>query len=816
MKRAVLIGLLCLLALLGLLRLNSFCLLEPDSPDYLFTSRALATLDGYREIDHPDEPLHSFRPPGLPALLVPLSLVAPYNVVLAKFLVLATAMLMVALVLAYARRVSSGWSPALITLLVLSSPYTLLHATEVMTEVPFIAMTLGVLVLLSREERTGDWATTGGVTVLLAALPFVRTIGVALIAAVGVWGLIRRSRWRWAAAATLSTIPTLIWFWRNSRTGGVTYGESILSSFSSGGAVQAVGAMGRDAGDYLIRLCDLLLPGVRSGQPLYERVMLDSAPDLGGLWGLALPLAAIVLALALLGIWGRRHAEGPAVVAYLLLFLVALAVYPPKHERLTWPLVPLVWIYAAAGSTFLTDRIARARRGWLRPVATAGTAAVLALAVWQGVACGAMVQPNVQRWLDADRFHAEQFPPTYYCDWQSAGRWIGEHSSPRDRVLTRHSDVGFGSRRYQDSVRFEELSPAAWRQRLAGLRARYLVVPTNLCGRLFRWEALQGDAVYTYSPVYETGDIVVLEVGPNRTGTVRAGDPRHEKSIAECREAVRLHPRRIDLQRRMAELLVESGETETAVERLRELIDDLGDDARLYESLGRAYLEHRVGEDALRAFEVAASLPEAGFLESRIERGKRRAREMMNQDESRSDLSRALDLVELSRWQMKVLDHARAEESTAQALELAPEEPSVLFARAELLQRLGRTNEALPVFEALRQRGDTRAVRKLELLRLDVAIRNGVAGHDPSEHLRLAVLCAQDGLPGKALDVLERAVARFPDSPELMPMLGELYLFFGMAEEGEATFRRALEAAPGDPRARDGLDTALAMKSASF
>ena len=38
---------------LGVLRLNPFCLLEPDSPDYLFTSRALVTLQGYTEIDHP-------------------------------------------------------------------------------------------------------------------------------------------------------------------------------------------------------------------------------------------------------------------------------------------------------------------------------------------------------------------------------------------------------------------------------------------------------------------------------------------------------------------------------------------------------------------------------------------------------------------------------------------------------------------------------------------------------------------------------------------------------------------------------------------
>jgi len=35
-----------LFALAGILRLNAFCLLEPDSPGYLFGARSLATFDG--------------------------------------------------------------------------------------------------------------------------------------------------------------------------------------------------------------------------------------------------------------------------------------------------------------------------------------------------------------------------------------------------------------------------------------------------------------------------------------------------------------------------------------------------------------------------------------------------------------------------------------------------------------------------------------------------------------------------------------------------------------------------------------------------
>ena len=69
---------------LGAARLNPFCLFEPDSAEYLFGSRSLARLEGYLEIDRVGEPAHTFRPPGLPLLLVPLSLVRPYDAVAAK------------------------------------------------------------------------------------------------------------------------------------------------------------------------------------------------------------------------------------------------------------------------------------------------------------------------------------------------------------------------------------------------------------------------------------------------------------------------------------------------------------------------------------------------------------------------------------------------------------------------------------------------------------------------------------------------------------------------------------------------------------
>ena len=69
---------------------------------------------------------------------------------------------------------------------------------------------------------------------------------------------------------------------------------------------------------------------------------------------MALPVALLVLLLALIGMWARRAEEGGVALGYGLLSLVLLSIYPPQHERLTWPLVPLVWIYAPLGLVRVT------------------------------------------------------------------------------------------------------------------------------------------------------------------------------------------------------------------------------------------------------------------------------------------------------------------------------------------------------------------------------------------------------------------------------------------------------------------------------
>ncbi len=764
-ERWLLAALLASFVVAGVARLNPFCLLEPDIPDYLFTSRSLASLDGYREIDFPGEPLHAFRPPGLALLLAPISLVSPYNVVAAKVAVLATAVAALFLLWLLARRTCGPIGALSVAALMAASPFTLLFSTEAMSELPFLACMLAVLLLLERETKRPV-----ALTLLLAFLPFIRTIGVVWIVAIGLWGLLASNRRRLSVVALVALAPTVLWSWRDSLAGGPTYMASVASDFS-GTISQAASQI-----SYYVGECfSLLLPGIERGTALYERVLVEPAPDLGGLFGLSPAVSLAAALLFFLGLYARRDGQGGLIALQTILLLAALAIYPPRHERLIWPLIPLFWIYLVAG----LESLAR----WLPRSAAGGRAVALimgaALLLWQGAAGARMVRTNLQ-WLEAgERFYSESVPPMYFCDWQAAGRWIDDNAPSNARLLTRHSDVGFTARRYQDSLRFEELSPVAWRGRISQFGARYLVVPTTMFGRLFPGHLLGNDPVYHYEKVYDARDVAVLEISPNREGTIGQAPFSLKEEMAACREALERHPHRIDLIRRLSELLISAGRAAQAEGVLRQAMERGMEDFNLQYSLAEALEEQERHGEARQAYERARSMAGAELLERRIASGIERMR--------RAEGARPGpgELLDSARWKMSILQYGDAIEAVERALELAPDLPELLALRAELQRLAGHG-------------ADATAPQPFE----------------ERDYLDLAMQSAREGLPGRALALLEEAVNAHPDSLEIRRRLADLYLFYAMAGESEKMYRAVLSVDPEDESARRGLRASAELRRA--
>jgi tetratricopeptide (TPR) repeat protein len=758
--------------------MNAFCLLEPDSPEYLFGAKSLASFHGYRDIDRPGEPLHTFRPPGISLLMTPLAWVAPLAVVPAKAVVLAAMLATLGLAFVLAARGAPPGAALLAILAIASSPYALLHATEVATECPYLAVSFAAIALVTRAGRAPTARDVALLAALLAFLPFLRTIGVALIGAVALWCLVDRSRRVWLPAPAFAATATFLWMVRNHLAGGPTYFGAIAAELRhSSGAAFAAKAFDT-AGFYALRFVDVLLPGVWPGRPLYERMVIGGTSDLGGLYGAGWIVAAFAIATAAWGAWMRRKTDGSLIALYVGLFVVVLAIYPPRHERLTWPLVPFVWILAPSGLAAVIRAASLKARGRIAAAIAAGTILTM-LTIWQATSSFAMIRDNLAYASGGDAFYADRVPPLYFADWQAAGSWLRANAPAGSRVLTRHSDAGFTSGLPQESTRFEELPPNAWRARIASFGARYLVVPTSLYGKFFPLDRLGSDPAYTFEMGYQGRDVAVIRVSPNRSGTITVGASPSEAAIDACDTVAAREPRRTDLPIRCAELLSRAGKNDEAVARLHGVIARGGADVRVVVALAQMLFESGRNDEAARAFRQASELPEAELLRQTIERGLRSAEELAAA-KSLDKYVRARSLTLRARDRMDALRWEDAYRLLSDAMAFAPDDPVVLAAAGDWMSRVGRFDMATGFYRQAGKLGDARSEAKGTAL--GAALQTAAEGDaaSPQAIVAAAEFWAGDGVPGRALDILEHAAAVHPHDASIASHLADVRRFYGL------------------------------------
>lgn len=223
------IVILIIFAVLTGARINQLYLFSPDSGDYVLMARGLVNDYEYRQFDFPGEPYFTVRPPGMSVLLIPAALIAPYDALLAKVTVIFTAVMMLTLLYLFMCRLenfaievppntkrSFHWPALFVILLLATNPYILLFSTLIMSEIPFMACSIAILYLISKDEEKVTKRNLILVTGLSVFLPFIRTIGVALILALGIWAVVKRKRWPYLISVICSFAATGLWMLRNN------------------------------------------------------------------------------------------------------------------------------------------------------------------------------------------------------------------------------------------------------------------------------------------------------------------------------------------------------------------------------------------------------------------------------------------------------------------------------------------------------------------------------------------------------------------------------------------------------------------------
>ncbi|QDT25217.1 hypothetical protein Enr10x_05120 [Gimesia panareensis] len=825
--------LLLLFAGMALARWNRQYFFSPDSARYVIMARSLVNGDGYREIDTPGAPLYSHRPPGLSVLLMPAAWVAPYHVLFAKATVLLTALMMLALLYCYIQRLNQSeepeeltgdqqqqWSPLLITLLFAINPYTLFYSTLVMSEIPFMACSLGILYLLAlRPEQPGKWDLVL-MTVLLAFLPFLRTIGIAMVLAVGCWAVVRKSRWPWLVGVACSIAASGLWMLRNASLGKTGYASIALNEIKTQGVIGTLFRMWERTSSHFESFAQQLFPNMPGIRPTYTGMILDEIYHLPGPVWMYLLLAAAVIALSCYGMLYRRHRGGTVALGYLIFSVGVLSLWPWMQGRFTLPLLPVVLAYLPSGGRALKQHIQIAR-----PVT--GKILKAAFAVLLVLFGGCLVRTdyqlvhaNLQMMLEPDQFYASQLPPSGFCNWTRAGTWLKQNSKPSDRIITRQAAIATTAHRFEMLAFFEIISPEKLHQSIQKFSANYLTSFDREIVSAFPWYLMDQDLVYRFNPVYDERGVMILKVEPNRDGTIRQKYWKPGESLATARDAYEKFPHRSVFQTAYAQELFKNEDYAELIQFIQELQQQQVKDVKLTSLLGWCYYKTKKYSAAIREFERALGMPGQKLLRNDLIRGielsQKAFEKSVNQDPTKAAESKGKQELQLARtwWQYSQID--KVEAVLNQALESNSLSPETRAAMQTLLAKVylakGLPADATGLLEQAGGSEDSEAQTLLKMVQREVKVENFLKNPKKydvdktaqkalpllSDILQLAQEYENFGVPGKALALMERANTSFPKQAKILSLLLKYQLLYALTPAAEETFLQLKEINPQD------------------
>jgi tetratricopeptide (TPR) repeat protein len=308
----------------------------------------------------------------------------------------------------------------------------------------------------------------------------------------------------------------------------------------------------------------------------------------------------------------------------------------------------------------------------------------------------------------------------------------------------------------------------------------------------------------------------------------------HAWMLTACERAAEARPIFEDLARGrvarpealegLAGLDVEAGRYDDAVNRYTELLATGRNTDRAFFGLALVADRREDHERATRFYSRVTTGPRAGAAQLRAYR-------LLLEHGDAGVAARQLDeyvaatpdgrvIATAGRAQV-LADRGRGADGLAlldRAIEAYPDQEELRYARAFVLERLDRVDEAIRELRAVAKRrpGDASALNALgytladhgrSLAEAERLIRAALERRPDSAAIQdsLGWVLHRRGRSAEGLDWLKRAYAREPD-PEIAAHLGEVQWALGDRAAAERTWRTALEKTPGNRHLQEALD----------
>ncbi|MBI4521517.1 MAG: hypothetical protein HY701_11825, partial [Gemmatimonadetes bacterium] len=195
-----------------------------DNASYITLGYSLLHDGAYRELWEPAEPPHTKYPPVFPLILATAMAAGAQTWGALKLVVILFTTLGAAFTYLWVAE-RSGRLLALGVSTLFAASASLVYASHwILSEAPFVALTLCALWACERAERLGfptPWVLLGAAATILAY--FTRSAGLPLVVALVAW-LAERRRWRAAASAGVTfAVLAGAWWWRGRAGSAPSY-----------------------------------------------------------------------------------------------------------------------------------------------------------------------------------------------------------------------------------------------------------------------------------------------------------------------------------------------------------------------------------------------------------------------------------------------------------------------------------------------------------------------------------------------------------------------------------------------------------------
>ncbi len=328
-----------------------------DSASYILLAKAIATGQGFSDINIPGSPPHTQYPPLFPLILSPVYYLLGFNIFWMKAIVSAFGVAAVFGARLLFGKNSGRALSTLVALLVGTNFYVLFFMREVLSEIPYMALSLVSVYLVERySEKSSENIYSISVPLMLAAAYLMRMIGITIYAGALASLLLKALLEKDGKGLYLKkllflgitgAIPFVLWSIRGHiyAQGVSTYGSIFLQAdyYSADSGILSAGPLFmrvlKNSLYYLDAIPKTLITSafVKDSLPSFALLMIEAA------------ILLITAAGFLKELFLRRGGKD----FYFLFYLALLMVWPVygtgDARRYVVPLIPFIYFYFFAG-----------------------------------------------------------------------------------------------------------------------------------------------------------------------------------------------------------------------------------------------------------------------------------------------------------------------------------------------------------------------------------------------------------------------------------------------------------------------------------